>query len=155
MVTDYLKASDISFDLYEHEPVFTVDQAKIHTGHLPGMHCKNLFLRNRNGKKHYLLVLQEDTNVNLKAFSEEIGSTNLSFASSERLYEYLKLRPGSVGPFGLLNDTSRHVEVYFDSVVYESEYSAFHPNINNQTVVLKTKDLIKLLEDLGYQVKIL
>ncbi|MCH4886010.1 prolyl-tRNA synthetase associated domain-containing protein [Acidaminobacter sp. JC074] len=151
-VTDLLKEAGCDFKVYDHPPVFTVDQAKQHTSHLPGVHCKNLFLRNRKGKQHFLFVFQEDRQVNLKDLSDSLGTSGLSFASEERLYKYLKLKPGSVGPLGLIHDCKKHVTVYFDQQIVESEYSSFHPNINTQTIVIKTKDLLRFIESLGYTI---
>lgn len=143
----------IEYKRYDHPPVFTVEEAKAWTSHIEGMHCKNLFLKNRNGKRHFLFVLQEDRPMNLKALAEQLGLSNLSFASSDRLKKYLDLEPGSVSPLGLVNNHDRDVEVYFGKEVYESEYSAFHPNVNTATLTFKTKDLIDFIEALGYNIK--
>lgn len=43
----------------------------------------------------------------LKALAKEIGSTPLSMASEERLYKHLGLTPGSVTPFGLINNSDK------------------------------------------------
>lgn len=155
MVEEYLKALKVDYKIYNHPAVYTVEEAKKYTHHIKGVHCKNLFLRNRKGNQHYLLVLEEDRQVDLKSFSKAIGSSNLSFASEERLFKYLKLKPGSVGPFGLLNDEERHVKVFLDQQLFEEEYAAFHPNKNTQTLCLKTEDLRKILMNLGYQIEMI
>jgi Ala-tRNA(Pro) deacylase len=152
---DCLDEKNIAYTVFDHEAVYTVEEAKTLTNHIPGLHCKNLFLRNRNGKQHYLLVLEEDRVVDLKELSDLIGCSNLSFASSERLYKYLKLKPGSVSPLGLVNDETRHVKVFFDKQVYESEFSAFHPNINTRTIVVNTQELFKFIDELGYQIQMI
>lgn len=152
---DHLNQNNIEYTLYKHDAVYTVEEAKRLTGHIPGIHCKNLFLRNRSGKEHYLLVLEEDRKVDLKDLSILIGSSNLSFASKERLYKYLRLEPGSVSPLGLINDESRHVKVYFDKAVYQADLAAFHPNVNTSTIVIKTESLLEYLNDLGYKIQII
>lgn len=152
---DLLDKEGISYKIYEHQPVYTVEEAKKLTGDIPGVHCKNLFLRNRNGKQHYLIVLEEDRQVDLRELSELIGAKSLSFASKERLYKYLKLKPGSVSPLGLVNDETRHVKVYFDKDLYDSKESAFHPNINTSTIVLNTKELFNFIDALGYKIQMI
>ncbi len=150
---DFLTKEGIKYKVYEHKPVYTVGEAKRLTGNIPGVHCKNLFLRNRDGKQHYLIVLEEDREVDLRVLSKLIGAKNLSFASEERLYKYLKLEPGSVSPLGLVNDETRHVKVYFDKHLFDAEETAFHPNINTSTIVINTKELINFIEALGYKIQ--
>lgn len=155
---DLLKILDdkkLLYELYEHPAVYTVEEAKAHTSSIDGVHCKNLFLRNRSGKKHYLIVLEQDFELNLKNLSNQLGTGNLSFASKERLKKYLNVMPGSVSPLGLYYDNERHVKIYFERCVYESEYTVFHPNINTQSLRIKTADLINFLEQLGYNIEVL
>lgn len=83
--------------------------------------------------------------VDLKNLSDQIGSTNLSFASEERLYKYLKLTPGSVGFFGLINDTEKHVEVLLDKALTASNIISFHPNVNTATISISYSDFEKFL----------
>lgn len=152
---DFLNNEGIKYKVYEHKPVYTIGEAKRLTGDIPGVHCKNLFLRNRNGDQHYLIVLEEDREVDLRVLSQLIGAKNLSFASEERLYKYLKLEPGSVSPLGLVNDETRHVKVYFDKDLCDAEETAFHPNINTSTIVINTKELFKFIEALGYKIQMI
>lgn len=150
-----LSKKNIQYTVYEHPPVYTVEEAKKWTSHIPGVHCKNLFLRNRSGKQHYLFVLEEDRTVDLKALAKLIGSSNLSFASEARLYKYLKIKAGSVSPLGLINDKERHVKVFFDKELDNNELSAFHPNVNTSTIVMNTKALFQFIGDLGYQIQMI
>ena len=48
----------IHYTVTEHEAAFTVEQADHLYGHLPGAHSKNLFLRNKKGNRHYLVVVE-------------------------------------------------------------------------------------------------
>lgn len=152
-VLSFLDKNNINYEIYRHPAVYTVAQAQEYTGHLEAIHCKNLFLRNRKGNTHYLFVFEEKRQINLKEISELIGSTNLSFASKERLEKYLKVKPGSVSPFGLLNDTDRCVKIYLDKSLYHARYMTAHPNDNTITIKLETKDLMTILENLGYRIE--
>ena len=154
-ILKYLDNHAISYDKYEHEAVYTVEEAQRFTSHIPGVHCKNLFLKNRKGKRHLLVVLEESRPLNLKELSDYLGLNGLSFASKERLFKYLKVEPGAVSPLGLIHDEKKEVEVYFGKEVYNSVQSAFHPNNNTMTLVMNTKDLLMLIEDLGYTIKVI
>lgn len=151
MVLNYLNEKNIRYQMFEHPAVYTVEEAQKYADDIPGIHFKNLFLRNKNGKKHYLLVLEENRKVDLKEIAQIIHAKNLSFASKDRLKKYLDLEPGSVSPFGLLNDHERAVEVYLDSAIKEGVLVAFHPNDNTKTLVLEAADLLKILRELGYE----
>ena len=151
-ILKYLDELKMEYELYEHVEVYTVEEAKKHTSHIEGMHFKNLFLRDRKGKQHFLVILSEDKSIDLKVLSKKLDIRNLSFASEERLFKYLRLLPGSVGPFGLINDIDNHVKVVLDEEVLEQEYVTFHPNRNSATLKLKSTDLIKYLEVQGYDI---
>src|SRR5262249_52285142 len=97
----------------EHEPVFTVEQAKAHRGTLPGHHIKNLFLRNKK-EEMWLVVALEDRAIDLKRLGEALGAGRLSFGSPERLRTFLGVEPGSVTLFAVINDTDHKVRLVLD-----------------------------------------
>lgn len=148
-VYEVLKKLEISYEKYKHPAVFTCEEADIYTNDLKGVHTKNLFLRNRKGNKHYLVVMSEDKTLNVKEFGEKISDKNLSFASAEKMMQYLGITPGSVTVFGIVNDLENHVKVYIDEDIMKEEFINSHPNINTATLVLKVKDMIKFLNASG------
>ena len=116
IVLETLEKYHAQYELIEHEPMYTVEDIE-KSGlwqHENGIGAKNLFLRDGSGKHHFLIVIREDKQADLKLVRNEIGSSRLSFASDERLDKYLKLKSGSVSPFGILNDDQREVAVFFD-----------------------------------------
>jgi Ala-tRNA(Pro) deacylase len=143
---DILNLLDIKYIRYEHKAIYTIEEANNLEVNIPGGHCKNLFIRNRKGNVHYLVVLDENKRVDLKALSKQIGSTQLSFASEERLFRYLKLSPGSVTPFGLINDTESEVIVLIDKELVNQDIVNFHPNVNTATISVLYKDFEKFLK---------
>ena len=103
-VYDVLAELQIPFERHEHPPVFTVEEANQHWAGIDAAHCKNLFLRNKKGTIHYLVILEHRKQADLKRLVDRLGDDRLSFASPERLMTHLGLTPGSVSPFGLIND---------------------------------------------------
>jgi Ala-tRNA(Pro) deacylase len=103
-VAVFLEQMGVPFVRYEHPAVATVAEAEKYWGNLRGAHCKNLFLRNNKGNRHYLVVAEASRRVDLKALTRVLGEDRLSFASAERLKKYLGLEAGSVSPFGLIHD---------------------------------------------------
>lgn len=146
-----LKTLHIEYKEYKHPAVFTVEEAeKYDRGE--GVHSKNLFLRNRKGKKHYLVIFEGSKQVNLKELSNQLNESNLSFASPERLMKYLQLTPGSVSPFGLIHDENKEVEVIVDNDLLKSDNQGFHPNTNTSTLEISTGDFKKFLQQTGNKV---
>lgn len=154
-IYEFLKQLNISFKRYEHVPVFTVEEIRNLNITIPGGQTKNLFLRNQKGDKHYLVIVSEDKDVNLKNLAKLIGSTRLSFGSPERLNKYLKVYPGAVGAFGLINDTANHVQVVLDSDLLDKETINFHPNVNTVTVNLSVQDFRRYLDSTNNPISII
>jgi Ala-tRNA(Pro) deacylase len=143
----------IPFTRHEHPPVATVEEASAHWAGIDATHCKNLFLRNQKGNRHYLVVLPASKRADLRAVADQIGDGKLSFASPERLMTHLRLTPGSVSPFGLINDREHEVRVVLDRDFQTAARLAFHPNINTLTFTIAAADFKKFLDACGNQVQ--
>ena len=133
----------------EHAAVFTVEEAQAATGHLPGGHCKNLFLKDK-ADALWLLSCLATTPVRLGRLEKVIGSKRLSFASPALLREVLGVEPGSVTPFALLNDTARRVRPIVDRAMLAVDPLNFHPLRNTATTTIATADLVRFMTALGY-----
>jgi len=133
----------------EHEPVFTVEQAKTHRGELPGHHIKNLFLRNKK-EAMWLVVALEDRTVDLKWLGETLGAGRFSFGSPERLRTYLGVEPGSVTPFSVINDTDHQVTLALDSALKEGGPINAHPLTNTMTTAIALPDLQRFFAATGH-----
>jgi Ala-tRNA(Pro) deacylase len=130
---------------FPHEPVLTVSEAKTATGHLPGCHCKNLFLEDRKGAA-WLVVLPADRPLDLRVLAEALGTRRLSFANALSLQESLGLAAGSVSPFGVVNDGAGRVRVVLDRDLLARPTLKFHPLANTLTTVIAPDGLLRFLE---------
>ena len=144
----------IAYELYEHEAVFTVEQA--HAAGIPHQElgAKNLFLRDDKHRAYYLVCLPDEKDVSLREIQERLGSRRLSFASAKDLHDMLALAPGSVTPLGVLNDADHRVEVVLDQELMDAGHVTVHPCDNTATVLLATADLIALLREHGTTVRV-
>jgi len=138
-----LDALGIRYERHDHPPVFTAEEAAVHWAPLRGTEIKNLFLRNKKGNNHYLVILEVSKAADLKQIVKLVGDDRLSFGSPERLMNELGLTPGSVSPFGLINDADGSVRVLVDADLRGRERLIFHPNINTASVVISWADLEK------------
>ena len=148
-----LRELGIEYTRHEHPAVATVEEAETHWAGIEATHCKNLFLRNQKGNRHYLVILTASKTADLKRIAEQIGDGKLSFASPERLMRYLGLTPGSVSPFGLINDREHSVRVVLDRALKTADRLSFHPNINTVTYTVAAADFSRFLDDCGNPVQ--
>ena len=158
-VLTYLREHNIPFENYNHPDGKTIEEAKRWWRNDGSIHCKNIFMRNHKGDKHYLICFHCDHNLDihnlearLKAALQAKGLPScgkLSFASPERMMKYLGLEPGSVSPFGLINDQEHHVHLFLDSKLQEAGSLSFHPNDCRGTVVIRRDDFERYLECVG------
>ena len=151
-VYEALDKMKIKYEVVEHEPVYTMEDMDRLGLTKKGTLCKNLFLRDSKGKRHFLVTADENTKVDLKELRKKLGGGNLSFASEERLVKYEGLQQGSVTPFGLMNDTDHAVEFFIDKSLSKCKSLGIHPLENTATVFLSYTDLDKFLWNLDVDV---
>jgi len=127
--------------------LYTVEQAKQVRYELPGVHTKNLFLRNKKGRM-FLLVVEQDYMVDLKALRDKLQLTGgqFAFASTERLAKFLGVVPGSVSALALFNDNELKVQLFMQDTLLKNEHIYLHPCRNTHSTRLRTADLLRLLE---------
>lgn len=150
-----LDSLDIRYERYDHAPVFTCDEADAAVPNHAAVQTKNLFLRDKRGRRHLLLVTSCAKAVDIKSFAELVAADHLSFGSAERLMKYLGVTPGSVTVLGLMNDASHGVELYVDADVWRTAEWRCHPLINTVTFVLSRQDIEKFLAHTGHKPRVL
>lgn len=148
-----LDALEIATRTVDHAPVFTVEEARALRGEIPGGHCKNLFLKD-DKSAIYLIVCLEDARVDLKAAPSRIGSRRLTFGKPELLMEILGVEPGSVTPFGLINDAAGRATVILDKAMMEQEWLNYHPLRNDATTTIRAADLLAFIRATGHEPRI-
>lgn len=151
-IYDELDKLKISYEVVEHPPVYTMDDMDDLGLPTKGTLCKNLFLRDAKGKRHFLVTCAEHKQVDLKTLGKKLGAGNLSFASSERLEKYLATPQGAVTPFALINDTDHAVEFFIDKDLTKAGRLGLHPLTNTATVFIAYKDLDRFLWNLDVDI---
>jgi Ala-tRNA(Pro) deacylase len=144
----------IAHTTVEHPPLFTVEQSQALRGQILGGHTKNLFLRDKK-QSLYLVVALEDAEIDLKGLHRKLGASGrFSFGSADLLMEVWGVTPGSVTPFGAINDTGTRVTVVLDTAMMEHETLNYHPLVNTMTTSLSREGLVKFLESTGHMPRI-
>ena len=143
---------NIPYITHNHPAVFTCEEAEIHCADIPGGKSKNLFLRNRKGDQHYLLIIEASKRADLKKLGQKIDE-KLSMASPERMMKWLGCTPGSASILALIHDTEKHIQVMIDKDLWNYEILQYHPpNDNASTLEIHTKDLEKFLDYVRHEV---
>jgi Ala-tRNA(Pro) deacylase len=154
-IYEFLETHDIAYERQDHPAVFTVEEALRLVPPLPAAKTKNLFLRDRKGRRHFLVVVGYDKSVDLKALTPLLNVTKLGFASPARLQRYLGVDPGSVSILGVVNDSDNAVEVIVDQDLWQAQAFQCHPLVNTSTLVISRDHLQRFLDLTGHPVTVL
>lgn len=149
-VYDRLKELSISYEVVEHPPAFSTEEADNYIEGKEGVRTKTLFLCNRKKKEFFLVVMDDKKRLDIKKLGDLIGEKGLQFASEEKLMEKMAVAPGAVSIFGLLNNSARDIKVYFDKEILSDSIMTFHPNDNTKTLFLSTDDIRRFLSTVGF-----
>lgn len=145
-----LEELNILYEYHEHPPAPTIDIAiNYWKDILNTTHCKNLFFRNHKGNRHYLVIFDHRKELSIHDLEKYLKQGKLTFASEERMTRYLGLKPGSVSPFGLINDTNHHVHLFLDEDLSCQPNISFHPNDNRASLVITYQDFTKFIQSMG------
>ena len=139
----------IPYEIHEHPPVPTVEDALPYWKKIDATHCKNLFFRNHKGNRHYLVILRHEYQLEIRDLEQRLKQGKISFASPARMERYLGLSGGSVSVFGLINDRENHVHLFLDQELQSAEKISFHPNENSATLVISYESFLRFLEWTG------
>lgn len=153
-VYQWLQENRIDYKVVEHEALYTMEDMSQVDLEQYGRVCKNLFLRDEKGRRHFLVVVRQEKTADLKALGLQLGA-RLSFASEERLGKYLNLTKGSVTPLGVLFDEDKQVEILIDEDFAAEHSIGVHPCDNTASVFLAFDDLLQLLRSHGNSVTLM
>ena len=151
----FLSEHAIAYERCDHPPVATVAEAARLVPPLPGVKTKNLFLRDKPGRRHFLVCVPAAKPVDLTLFSDQIGAGRLSFGSPDRLVKYLGVAPGAVTLFAVFNDPDHGVELYVDEDLWQAEAYQFHPLVNTSTLVVSREAVTRFLKLTGHPLHLL
>ena len=154
-LTRFLSEHGIVAARHEHPPVMTVEESLRLVPKLPGAKTKNLFLRDKKGRRHFLVTVPHDVAVDLGALGASLGVGGVGFASAERLQKHLGIKPGSVSLLGLVNDEAHAVEFVIDRLLWEAEAVQAHPLTNTATMVVAHADLERFLAATGHAPRVI
>jgi Ala-tRNA(Pro) deacylase len=147
----FLDSLGIKTETIDHPVLHTVEDSQALRGEIPGGHTKNLFVKDKKSRL-FLLVLEEDATIDLKRAHEKIGANGrVSFGGPELLEEIWGVKPGSVTPFGAINDRAGRVTIVLDAAMMRHARLNFHPLVNTSTTGLASADLVKFLRACSHE----
>ncbi len=153
-IYEFLQNNGIPYVKYDHEAVFTAEEAKTKAAHVPGRQTKNLFLCDDKKRRFYLVTIPDEKRADLKHLGIFLNEKSLRFAPADKMMELLGITPGSVSPLGLINDANHLVKFYLDSELSQEPEIYIHPNINTATVAISMENFKKILRLTGHPLNI-
>ncbi len=150
-VVDQLNELGIPFQIVEHEPALTTEQADRFIEGIEGVRTKTMFLTNKKKRNFYLVIMDDAKRLDMDVFKDIVEEKQIKMASAETLNDKMMLPPGVVSPFGLLNNEDKDIHVYVDQEIVSEERMSFHPNTNEKTIFINTQDLFTFLKAIGYE----
>lgn len=155
IVYESLLGMGISYDLVEHPPALTTEEADGYIVGKEGVRTKTLFLCNRKKSAYYLVIMDDTKRLDMKKLGEIINEKSMSFCSPEKLMEKMSLPPGVVSLFGLLNNTEHDIKVCLDKEMLSEKFMSFHANDNTKTIFISTEDMYKFITALEYKYSVI
>lgn len=152
-IFNILERLSIRYERIDHPAVYTSEEARRLVPHRLAKAAKNLFLRDKKGKRHILLVVDDRKSVQFKDIERQTGLTHLSMGSPARLERYLGVTAGAVSLLALINDSEGKVEVLVDRDLWKGEEIQAHPLVNTATVVMSVTDMAKFVEHSGHRIQ--
>jgi len=150
-IYQFLVEHNITYERHDHPPVFTCEEADRLVPELPAAKTKNLFLRDKRGRRHFLVVVGYEKVVDLKMLAPLVGVNRLALASAERLQRHLGVDPGAVTILAVVNDADRAVDVVIDKNLWSSKAFRCHPLVNTSTLVVSKEGLERFLDITGHR----
>ncbi|MGT2958189.1 prolyl-tRNA editing protein [Streptococcus bovimastitidis] len=151
-LAEELAKKNIFYDIVEHPAALTTEEADAYIEGYEGVRTKSMFLTNKKKTAYYLVVMDDTKPLNMDSFKDLVHANRIRMASPQSLEEKMGLRPGVVSPFGLINNHKKDIQVYFDTEILDQPIQTFHPNDNTKTIFVKTEDVLRFIEDLGFEV---
>lgn len=96
----------------------------------------------------------EDRRTDLNKLAARLGAPRFSFGNADDLYALLGVRPGSVTPFALINDTAHRVTLVLDRDMLSYNPLNYHPLANDRTTAIAATDLLRFIAACGHRSRI-
>ena len=151
----FLEQHDVAYERTDHPPVFTCEQAERLVPAMAGADTKNLFVRDKKGKNHFLVIVGYEKSVNLKLLSRDLGVSGLSLGSADRLQTHLGIDAGSVSLLAIVNDGASLVDVVIDKKLWLADRWKCHPLINTSTLSIKRTDVERILNITNHSYRVI
>lgn len=142
-IINFLDKNNIAYEVIEHEPVFTSEQAAQVRGLSLKQGAKSLLLK--ADKDFILVILPGDKKLDSKKLKNLLGIKNLRFATSEEVKEIMGCEIGACYPFGNLIN----VKMFVDTTLSKNEIISFNPGVHSTSIRVRWKDYyIKVKPDM-------
>ena len=141
--------------IQEHPALYSANQRDAEQYMFPGLNMKNLLIKDKKTGEYFLLMLEDHRRMEQKHIKALTGWHKNRFATPEELWELMKLKPGSVTPYCLFNDTEKQITAVVGNEVVvapDDEWINFHPCRNTATIQIRKRDFMRIIYSFGNKV---
>ena len=144
-----LEGAGIAYDLYRHRAVFTAADGADLEASMPGLHCRNLFLRDKKGRMA-LVTAANGTAVDIKAARQKHGVRPVFLRLARTPVPTSGVPPGSVCPYAVVKRSRGMVRMVLDAAIMRAAKIVCHPLINTMSIGVDPADLVRFLTAQGH-----
>ncbi len=141
LIKEFLDGQGISYEVSEHKPVFTSEQAAEVRGLELKTGVKALILKTKEGS-FIMGLIAANRKINLKKLAEIVKTKKLQLAPPEDVVKRTGCEIGSVHPFGNLHN----LPTYLDKSIVENDMVNFNAGLHTVSLSMKREDLIKAIK---------
>jgi len=134
----WLREAGVAFEVIEHAPAHTSEDAARVRGTRPRQGAKALVVRAEERFVH--CVLPADLRADNAALRALVGTRKLRFATREELHRLTGCEPGAVPPFGNLFG----LPVLLDEALCANERVVFSAGSHGRSITMRCADLVRL-----------
>ena len=135
-----LENNNISYELKEHPPTPTSEDAAKHRNEPLEIGAKALILKTY--KEFVMCIVSGAKKLDSKKLKNILNTKKLRFASREEVIKVSNCIPGSVPPFGNLFS----IKVFIDKSFLKNKFIAFNAGSLTKSIKMKKQDFLSLVK---------
>jgi len=140
LMRELLDSNGIPYEVLEHVPVYTSEEAAKVKGVELKTGVKALILKTEEGN-FIMGLVAADRKIDLKKLAKIVETKKLQLASPQEVLKITGCEIGSVHPFGNLHG----LPTYLDSSILENDMVNFNAGLHTVSIQMRVKDLIKAI----------
>jgi Ala-tRNA(Pro) deacylase len=137
-ILDFLTTNNITFHVFEHEPIRTCEESTQLIGLSLKQGAKSLLLKTEND--FILVILPGDKKLHSKKLKKALQTKYLRFATPEEVKMVMGCEIGACYPFGNLLG----IRMLADDALSDNDHISFSPGVHDKSVRVRWADYVQI-----------